>query len=155
MRWAAKPRGYRGTHRGTATSPPLSRRTEGTLNRTLKLSLVTIIVAVAGFGLACDALQELSEPDPTETSPTPTAQPEPTIAPSQPPHLAMDLDSWIKIHDGAWEATSNGIVAHGAGFRETIQGIRSRQVFDFRGSETRIKWRADGGDGNYGAFWVF
>ncbi|MFC1957399.1 hypothetical protein ACFLX0_01075 [Chloroflexota bacterium] len=68
---------------------------------------------------------------------------------------AMDINSWIKVNTGEWEQTTEGIKVYGAGYREGHQGLQSKAMYNFEGTETRIKWQANGGSGAYSAFWVF
>jgi hypothetical protein len=72
-----------------------------------------------------------------------------TVAPD------MDINSWIKVNTGEWEQTAEGIKVYGAGYREGHQGLQSKTMYNFEGTETRIKWQANGGSGAYAAFWVF
>lgn len=83
------------------------------------------------------------------TSDSDTTDVSPTVSP------AMDINSWIKVNTGEWEQTAEGIKVYGAGYREGHQGLQSKAVYNFEGTETRIKWQANGGGGTYSAFWVF
>lgn len=70
--------------------------------------------------------------------------------------IQMDLASWVKVNTGKWEETAEGIKVYGAGFREGHQGLQSKTSYNFIGTDTYIKWKANGGvNGEYGAFWVF
>lgn len=69
--------------------------------------------------------------------------------------IPMDFSSWVKVNTGEWEQTTEGIKVYGAGYREGHQGLQSKAMYNFEGTETRIKWQANGGNGEYAAFWVF
>lgn len=87
--------------------------------------------------------------DPNTTSPD-TTSPDT----SNPGTSTMDISSWIKVNTGEWEQTAGGIKVYGAGYREGHQGLQSKDKYNFNGSETRIKWMANGGGGTFSAFWV-
>jgi hypothetical protein len=70
--------------------------------------------------------------------------------------IPLNFDFWIKVNTGKWEQTADVIKVYGAGFREGHQGLISKAMYDFRDTETRVKWQANGGGpGIYSAFWVF
>lgn len=96
---------------------------------------------------------DVTEPDVTEPDVT-----EPEITESVTKELSsipIELDSWVKVNTGEWEKTADGIRSYGAGPRMAAhQGLQSKNIYNFLNSETYIKWKANGGNGNYGAFWV-
>ncbi|MEE8473619.1 MAG: hypothetical protein V3S82_10670 [Dehalococcoidia bacterium] len=68
---------------------------------------------------------------------------------------ATGLVSWIKVNTGEWEQTDESIKVYGAGYREGHQGLESKASYNFLNTGTFIEWKANGGSGNYAAFWIF
>lgn len=125
-----------------------------------KLLLVLVLVLSLVSALGCEVVDDITGAIDGAVDKLPTADPKPGDQPEVPvsaiSEIPLDFDNWIKVNTGEWEQTSNGIKVYGAGVREGHQGLQSKALYNFEGSETRVKWLANGGGaGVYSAFWVF
>jgi len=93
-----------------------------------------------------DKAEEIASSIPTDSD---TNDVSPTLSP------AMDINSWIKVNTGEWEQTDEGVKVWGAGHRFPHQGLLSKDIFNFMDSETLVKWKANGGSGNYAQFGAY
>ncbi|MCD6358806.1 MAG: hypothetical protein J7L90_02485 [Dehalococcoidia bacterium] len=109
----------------------------------LKENVDEIKGVVDGVKEGVEGIVPTSTPDTTNNSSTPSGS------------IAMNLESWIKVNEGEWEETADGVKVYGAGYRFPHQGLQSKVHYNFINSETFIKWKANGGSGAYSAFWVF
>jgi hypothetical protein len=125
-----------------------------------KLLLVLVLVLSLVSVLGCDVVDDITGAIDGAIDNVPTTEPKPDDKPDTPTsavsEILMDFDNWVKVNTGEWEQTADGIKVYGAGVREGHQGLQSKTLYNFEGSETRIKWLANGGGpGVYSAFWVF
>jgi hypothetical protein len=125
-----------------------------------KLLLVLVLLLSLVSVLGCDVVDDITGAIDGAIDKVPTTEPKPDDKPDMPTsvidEIPMDFDNWVKVNTGEWEQTADGIKVYGAGVREGHQGLQSKAMYNFEGSETRIKWMANGGGpGVYAAFWVF
>ncbi|QTA86210.1 S8 family serine peptidase [Desulfonema magnum] len=57
--------------------------------------------------------------------------------------IPMTFDNWNKLNSGNWEETAEGIKIYGSAYRGCGTFIHSETIYNFKDSETLIKWKPD------------